>query len=297
MTDSISFLAPFQYEFMIRAMIVGALVGTVCATLSCFLILKGWSLMGDAISHAVLPGIVIAYVVGVPLALGAFCSGLFCASATGYIKENSRIKEDAVMGIVFTGLFALGLILVSKVEADIHLMHVLFGSLLGISESDVIQTSIVAGVTLLVVVLMRKDLLLYCFDANHARSIGHNVRVLHYVLLSLLAATIVASLQAVGIIMVIALLITPGAIAYLLSDRFGVMIWIAIGSAVFSCLAGVYVSFFINGSTSGCIVLMLGIIFVLAMIFAPKHGLIVRGRWRKSHVKPWSDQENAAKPT
>ncbi len=271
-----AWLAPFQYDFMIQALLVGALVGAVCSVLSCFLILKGWSLMGDAVSHAVLPGIVVAYMVGAPLALGAFLAGLFCASATGFIKENSRVKEDTAMGIVFTGLFALGLVMFTKVETDLHLNHILFGSLLGISPKDVLQTSIVGGITLLGVLVMRKDLVLFCFDPSQARSIGLNTKRLYYVLLSLLAATIVASLQAVGIILVIAMLITPGCIAYLLSDRFNHMLIISAASAIFSCLMGTYISYFINGSTAGCIVLVQAMIFILAMIFAPKHGLLVQ---------------------
>ncbi len=269
-------LAPFQYEFMIQALLVGALVGAVCAILSCFLVLKGWSLMGDAVSHAVLPGIVLAYLIGLPLAVGAFFSGLLCATATGFIKDHSRVKEDTAMGIVFTGLFAFGLVLFTKIETDVHLNHILFGSLLGISTEDMIQTAIVAGITLVVVLLWRKDLLLFCFDPGHARSIGLNTKRLYYILLSLLAATVVASLQAVGIILVIAMLITPGCTAYLLTDRFHHMLGIATGSAVLSCLSGVYISYFLNGSTAGCIVLFQSMLFVLAMIFAPKHGLLVQ---------------------
>ena len=269
-------LAPFQYDFMIQALWVGALVGAVCSVLSCFLVLKGWSLMGDAVSHAVLPGIVGAYILGIPLAVGAFFSGVLCASATGFIKDNSRVKEDTAMGIVFTGLFALGLVMFTKVQTDLHLNHILFGSLLGISPADIVQTSIVGGITLATILLMRKDLLLFCFDPGQARSIGLNTKMLYYVLLSLLAATIVASLQAVGIILVIAMLITPGCIAYLLSNRFNHTLMIAGASAVFSCLAGTYISYFINGSTAGCIVLVQAALFVLAMVFAPQHGLLAQ---------------------
>ncbi len=268
-------LAPFQYDFMIQALLVGALVGLICSILSCFLILKGWSLMGDAISHAVLPGIVVAYMMGLPLAVGAFLSGLLCAAATGFIKENTRIKEDTAMGIVFTGLFALGLVLFSKVETDIHLNHILFGSLLGISKEDIIQTTVVGLATLLVVLALRKDLLLFCFDPGQAKTIGLNTKMLYYVLLSLLAATIVVSLQAVGIILVIAMLITPGCIAYLLSDRFNHMLLISAGSAVFSCLFGTYISYFINGSTAGCIVLVQASLFLLAVFLAPKYGILI----------------------
>jgi manganese/iron transport system permease protein len=279
--------APFQYDFMVQALVVGSLVGAVCAILSCFLVLKGWSLMGDAISHAVLPGIVIAYMVGIPLAIGAFFSGLLCAAATGFIKENSRVKEDTSLGIVFTGLFALGLVLFTKVETDVHLNHILFGSLLAISQTDVLNTSIVGGITLLIVIALRKDLLLFCFDPNQAQSIGLNTKLLYYILLSLLASTVVVSLQAVGIILVIAMLVTPGCIAYLLCDRFTPMLWVSVASAVASCLAGTMISYFLNCSTAGCIVLVQAAVFILALVFAPKHGLLVqRFRSRARLAKP-----------
>ncbi len=275
-----NWLSPFQFEFMLHAFAIGALVGTVCAMFSCFLVLKGWSLMGDAISHSVLPGIVLAYIAGIPLAVGAFFSGLLCAVGTGFIKNHSRVKEDTVMGVVFTGMFAFGLVLFSKIETDQHLNHILFGSLLGIPREQIIQTACIAGGTLLITLLLRKDLLLFCFDPLQARSVGLNTTVLNYTMLSLLALTIVASLQAVGIILVIAMLITPGCIGFLLTDRFHRMQIIAVVSAVFSSIAGVYISFFINGSTGSCIVLVQSLIFVLTLIFAPKRGLLAN-RLRK----------------
>lgn len=267
-------LEPLQYGFMVQAMLIAALVGTVCAILSCYLILKGWSLMGDAVSHAVLPGIVLAYIAGAPLAVGAFLAGMVCAGGTGWIRNNSRIKEDTVMGVVFTGLFALGLVMFTKVQSDVHLNHVLFGSLLGIERDDMIQAVLCAGITLVVVLVLRRDLLLYLFDPNQARAIGLNTTILHYVLLALLSATVVAALQAVGIILTVAMLIAPGCIAYLISDRFDRMLWIAAASAVFSSLAGTYVSFFINGATGACIVLTQALIFVFALVFAPRRGLL-----------------------
>ncbi len=267
-------IEPFQYPFIRDAMLVGTMVGAVCAVLSCFLVLKGWSLMGDAISHAVLPGIVIAYAVGAPLALGAFTSGLLCAVATGWIKANSRVKEDTVMGVVFTGLFAFGLVIFTKIKTDLHLDHILFGNILGIEPRDLVESCVVGGVTLVIVLAIRRDLLLFCFDPNHARAIGLPANLLYYVLLSLLAATIVASLKAVGIILVIAMLVTPGCIAYLLTDRFSRMLWIATGSSIFSSLAGVYVSFFLNASTAACMVLVQALLFLAALIFAPKYGLL-----------------------
>jgi ABC-type Mn2+/Zn2+ transport system permease subunit len=271
-------LEPFQYSFMVDAMIVGTAIGAVCAVLSCYLVLKGWSLMGDAISHAVLPGIVIAYAIGLPLAVGAFLSGLFCAVATGYIKANTRVKEDTVMGVVFTGLFAFGLVLFTKIKSDLHLDHILFGNILGLDPGDLRNTLIVAGITLAVILALRHDLLLFCFDPAQARAIGLPTTLLYYLLLSLLAVTIVVSLKAVGIILVIAMLVTPGCIAYLLTDRFGRMLGLATGAAVFSALSGVYISFFLNASTGACIVLVQALLFGVAVVFAPKHGLLSRRR-------------------
>jgi ABC-type Mn2+/Zn2+ transport system permease subunit len=278
-------LEPFQYPFMVDAMIVGVAVGAVCAVLSCYLVLKGWSLMGDAISHAVLPGIVIAYAIGLPLAVGAFASGLLCAVLTGYIKANSRVKEDTVMGVVFTGLFAFGLVLFTKVPSDLHLDHILFGNILGLGPGDLRDTLIVAGITLGVVLVLRRDLLLYCFDPGHARTIGLPTGVLYYLLLSLLAMTIVVSLKAVGIILVIAMLVTPGCVAYLLTDRFHRMLGIATACAVGSSVVGVYVSFFLNASTGACIVLLQGLVFLVALALAPKHGLLAVRRQRVTTLR------------
>lgn len=280
MTD---LLEPFQHAFMREAFFIAALVAAVCSVLSCYLVLKGWSLMGDAVSHAVLPGIVIAYVVGAPLAVGAFLSGLLCAGATGWIKSHSRLKEDTVMGIAFTGLFALGLVLFTKVESDQHLNHILFGSPLGIERESLWQAIIAGGLTLLIVLAKRKDLLLFCFDASQARAVGLNTTFLHYLLLSLLALTIVASLQAVGIILTVAMLITPGCIAYMLTDRFGRMLWIAAASSISSALVGTYASFRLNASPGACIVLAQAGVFIAAMFLAPKHGVIAaRRRARRS---------------
>jgi manganese/iron transport system permease protein len=265
---------PLSYPFMQRALIVSILVGAACAVLSCYLVLKGWSLMGDAISHAVLPGIVIAHVVGLPLAAGAFAAGVSCALLTGYLKENSRVKEDTVMGIVFSGMFGFGLVIFTKVDTDQHLLHILFGNVLGVTVRDLLETALIVTVTLVIVVLKRRDLLLYCFDPNHARSIGLPVRVLHYGLLVLLSLTIVVSLKAVGIILVIAMLVAPGAIAYLLTDSFERMLVIATIVAVASSALGTIVSFHIDGATGACIVLIQALVFVIAFLFAPKRGLV-----------------------
>jgi len=268
------FVVPLSYGFMQRALVVAVLVGAVCAVLSCYLVLKGWSLMGDAVSHAVLPGIVIAFVLGLPLAAGAFAAGLACALATGYLKENSRVKEDTVMGIVFSGMFGLGLVLFTKVETDQHLNHILFGNMLGVTARDLVETAVVAGAVLLAVLAKRRDLLLYCFDPLHARAVGLPVRLLHYGLLTLLALTIVASLKAVGIILVVAMLIAPGAIAYLLTRRFERMLVIAMGEAVGSCVVGTLLSFHIDGATGPCIVLVQMALFVAAFLFAPAGGVL-----------------------
>ena len=258
-------LEPFQYSFMREAFLVASLVGAVCAVLSCYLVLKGWSLMGDAVSHAILPGIVVAYVLGLPLGLGAFFAGLLCGASTGWIKNNSRLKEDTVMGVTFTGLFALGLVMFSKVETDVHLNHILFGSLLGIESEDLIQAVVVSIFTLLVVIPLRKDLILYCFDPSQAKVVGLNPSVLHYLFLSLVSLTVVASLQAVGIILTVAMLITPGCIGYLMTKHFDRMLIIAIVAAVSSSIVGTYLSYFANGATGACIVLVQATLFVLAM--------------------------------
>ncbi|NEO29719.1 MAG: metal ABC transporter permease [Symploca sp. SIO3C6] len=265
---------PLQHGFMIKAVFVSALVGIVCSVLSCYMTLKGWALMGDAVSHAVLPGVVIAYILNIPFAIGAFVFGLGSVISIGFIKEKTRIKEDTVIGLVFTGFFALGLILISKTPSDIDLMHILFGNVLGISNSDIIQTAIISVITMVVLALLRKDLLLFCFDPTHARSIGLNTTAIYYTLLGLLALTIVAAQQTVGIILVIAMLVTPGATAYMLSDRFDQMTLIAVISGVFSSVIGTLISYHIDASTGGCIVVFQTLLFIAAMIFAPKHGLL-----------------------
>lgn len=269
-------IAPLQYGFMVKALWVSALVGLVCAALSCFMILKGWALMGDAVSHAVLPGVVLAYVMNIPLAIGAFVFGVGSVVAIGFIQSHTRVKEDTVIGLVFTGLFALGIVLVSKVKSSVDLGHILFGNVLGIADGDIIQTVIIAAITLVTLALLRKDLILFCFDPTHARSIGLHTNFLYYVLLSLLSLTAVAGLQTVGIILVVAMLITPGATAYLLCDRFDRMALVAMTSGVFSSVLGTYISYHLDASTGGCIVVVQTLVFLIAMIFAPKHGILSR---------------------
>jgi manganese transport system permease protein len=272
------FVAPLQYDFMIKALLMSAVVGLVCAVLSCYLILKGWSLMGDAVSHSVLPGVVLSYVMGLPFGVGAFVFGFLSVLMIGFVKRQTRLKEDAVMGIIFTGLFALGLVMISRTPSTVDLTHILFGNVLGIPNSDVIQTLIIAAVTLTGLLILRKDLLLFCFDENQARAIGLNTTLLYYTLLSLLALTIVAALQTVGIILVIAMLITPGAIGYMLTDRFNRMMVIASIASVISSLAGAYLSYHLDASTGGCIVVLQALVFLVVFVFAPKRGLISRSR-------------------
>jgi manganese transport system permease protein len=275
-------ISPFTYEFMVKATLISALTGAICAVLSCFVILKGWSLMGDAVSHSVLPGVVLAYVVGLPFALGAFVLGLLSVISIGFIKARSRVKEDTVIGVVFTGLFALGLVLMSKVSSEVHLSHILFGDVLGISDGDVLQTVLIGSITFITVLALRRDLLLFCFDPTHARSIGLNTTFLYYTLLVVLALTIVTALQTVGIILVVAMLITPGATAYLLSDRFDTMLLYAVLSSVFSGVIGTYISYFLDGATGGCIVVLQTLVFLTAFVFAPKHGILAKRRQQQA---------------
>lgn len=276
------FTEPLQYGFMLKALWVSAFVGIVCAVLSCYITLKGWSLMGDAVSHAVVPGVVVAYALGIPFAVGAFVFGFGATVAIGYVKSKTRLKEDAVIGVVFTGFFAFGIVLSTKIPSNIDLFHILFGNVLGISQGDIIQTLIAGGLTLGIVLLRRKDLLLFCFDPNHAKAIGLNVQFMYYTLLSVLALTIVTALQTAGIVLVVAMLVTPGATAYLLTDRFDRMLGISVGTSVLSCVLGTYVSYYFDVPTGGCIVVLLSLIFVIAMIFAPKYGLLSQGRAKKN---------------
>ncbi len=266
-------LDPLTHDFMRRALMVSALVGGVCGLLSCYMTLKGWALMGDAVSHAVMPGVVVAYALGLPFSLGAFVFGVGSVALIGFIKQKSRIKEDTVIGLVFTGFFALGIVLVSKIKSNIDLMQILFGSPLGISQADVKQTLIISFVVIFILLLFRKDLMLYCFDAKHARSIGINTGILHYLLLTLLSLSAVVGLQTVGIILVVAMLITPGATAYLLTDRFDRMTILAVVSSSFSSALGVYISYWSDIETGGSIVLVQTLIFLIAFLFAPKYGI------------------------
>jgi ABC-type Mn2+/Zn2+ transport system permease subunit len=277
MTD---FFEPFRYAFMQDALLVGVLVGAMCAVLSCFLVLKGWSLMGDAVSHAVLPGIVIAYIVGLPLALGAFIAGIFCATGSGFLKRNSRIKEDTAMGVVFTGMFAIGLVIFSRTPSDLHLDHILLGNILGITRAQFWQTIGLGSLVLLVSLILRKDLLLICFDPGQARVMALPDRFLNYLLLGLLALAIVVALQAVGIILVVAMLVTPGCVAHLWTDRFDRMLAISAASAIVATVSGILISYHLDASTGGCIVLVQAALFLVSLVIAPKYGMLGRMRLR-----------------
>ncbi len=267
-------LTPLQYDYMLKAIFVSGVIGGVCAFLSCFITLKGWSLMGDALSHSVVPGVAVAYYAGWPFAAGAFVTGLLAAVGMGFVKANTRLREDAVIGVVFTAFFALGLLLISLYPSQVDLRSIVFGNILGISNGDILQVLIISGGTLLVLGFKWRDLLLFCFDPNQARALGLNTTVLHFTLLTLLSATAVAALQTVGACLVVAMLVTPGATAYLLTDRFGKMIGIATSMGVGTSIVGAYASYFFDGSTGGCIVTLQSALFVAALVFAPKHGLI-----------------------
>lgn len=261
-------LSPFQFDFMVNALIISGLVAVPMALLSCFLVLKGWSLMGDAISHAVFPGVVLAYIIGLPLALGAFAAGMFCAVATGYLKDNSRIKQDTVMGIVFSGMFGVGLVLYVKIQSEVHLDHILFGDMLGVSWRDIGETALVAIVVAAVIAVKWRDFLLHAFDPVQARAVGLPVGWLHYGLLCLISLTIVGALTAVGLILAIAMLIAPGAIAFLLTRTFGAMLAAALAVAVIASLLGVYLSFFLDSAPAPTIVLLMSITFIAALLRA-----------------------------
>ena len=281
-----SLTVPFQYDYMIRAMVVSALVGGVCGFLSPFVTLKGWSLMGDALSHAVVPGVAIAYILGLPFALGAFVAGMLAAGAMAFIRTQSRIREDATIGIVFTSFFALGLVLITLFPSGVDLKTILYGNILAIADPDIIQVIGISAVALVVIGFKWRDLMLFCFDPNQARTLGLKTGVLHATLLALLAAVSVAALQAVGAILVLAMLITPGATAYLLTDRFGTMLRLAAALGVATSLAGAYASYFINGATGGCIVTLQTLVFLAAFVFAPKHGLLATRRMARTSGTP-----------
>lgn len=265
---------PFSYSFMTRALAATVIASIVCALLSCWLVLIGWSLMGDAVSHAVLPGVVLAYVLGLPFAVGAVVFGLLAVALIGVVRESGRIKEDAAIGIVFTTLFALGLVLVSVIPSQTDLNHIVFGNLLGVSASDVWQIGILGSLVAVILLVKRRDFTLFAFDPTHAYAIGLNPRRLGALLLVLLAFTAVTALQVVGIVLVVAMMITPGATARLLTDRFSRMLLIAPCVAVACGVTGLYISYYWDTSPGGMVVLVQGTAFGVCYLFAPRRGLV-----------------------
>ena len=271
-------LEPFAYHYMINAMWVSALVGGVCAFLSAYLMLKGWSLIGDALSHSIVPGVAGAYMLGLPFSLGAFLSGGMAAGAMLFLSQRSRLREDAVIGLIFTSFFGLGLFMVSISPTAVDVQSIVLGNILAITPEDIVQLVLISVVTLAVMAVIWKDLMVTFFDESHARSIGLRTTWLKVIFFTLLSAATVAAMQTVGAFLVIAMVVTPGATAYLLADRFPRLILIAIAIGVFSSLIGAYLSYFLDGATGGVIVVLQTLVFLTAFVFAPKHGLLAARR-------------------
>jgi manganese/iron transport system permease protein len=259
-------MLPFQFAFMQNAFLISIIVSVPTALLSCFLVMKGWALMGDAVSHAVLPGIVLAHIMGIPLIIGAFLAGMTCSVLTGYLATNSRVKQDTVMGVVFSGMFGVGIVLYVSVETNAHLDHILFGNMLGVEPHELWTAGIISVGVGLLLLLKWKDWLLHSFDLAQARASGLWVNWLHYGLLAALSLTIVATLSAVGLILAIGLLIAPGAIAFLLVRKFSTMLWVSVVICMFSMLFGSYASFFLDSAPAPTIILVLTAIFLLAFV-------------------------------
>lgn len=256
---------PFQFPFMQNAFLITALIAPAAAMLSAFLVLKGWSLMGDATSHAVLPGVVLAYVAGIPLIVGAFLAGMLMALGAGFIQTHSRVKQDTVLGVVFSGMFGLGIVIYTQIESDVHLDKILFGNMLGVGRADLWTSGLIGGVVALVLVAGWRDVLAHAFDPVQAKMIGLSTTLIHYGLLTLLSATIVAMLSSVGIILAVAYLIAPGAIAFLLTRRFAAMLLVAVAVAELAGFAGIYASFWLDSAPAPTIVLILTAVFVVAL--------------------------------
>jgi manganese/iron transport system permease protein len=273
-------LVPFSYNYMLKAMWVSALVGGVCAFLSAYLMLKGWSLMGDALGHSIVPGVAAAYILGAPFAVGAFFTGILAALSMNFVKQQTRLREDAVIGLVFTSLFALGLLMASIWPTSVSIQTIVLGNILAIADEDVVQVAIIAVVSLAIMAFIWKDLMVTFFDESHARSIGINTTLLKVIFFTLLSACTVAALQTVGACLVIAMVVTPGATAYLLTDRFGWLIVISVALGVVTSLVGAYISYFLDGATGGVIVTFQTLLFLAAFLFAPKHGLLAARRRR-----------------
>ena len=265
-------LEPFSYAYMVNAIWVSALVGGVCAFLSAYLMLKGWSLIGDALSHSIVPGVAGAYMLGLPYSVGAFFAGGLAATAMLFVNQRTRLREDAVIGLIFTGFFGLGLFMVSLSPTSVDVQTIVLGNILAITPFDTLQLVIISGVTLAIMTLRWRDMMVVFFDENHARSVGLSPTVLKALFFTLLSACAVAALQTVGAFLVIAMVVTPGATAYLLTDRFGRLILISIAIGAGTSLVGAYLSYFVNGATGGVIVVLQTLIFLAAFVFAPKHG-------------------------
>ena len=284
MSELFTLLAePFAYEYMVKAMVLSSVVGGVCAFLSAYLMLKGWSLIGDALSHAVVPGVAIAYALGLPYAIGAFFSGILASLAILWVKSLTNLKEDAVIGFIFTTFFALGLFIISINPTSVNVQEIIFGNILGISDTDMIQVGIVMAVSLGFLLVFWKDLLLVFFDEIHAKSVGLSPKVYQVLFFSLLSACVVSALQTVGAILVIAMVITPGATAYQLTDRFRPLILTAGFLGVTTSGLGVYLSYYLDGATGGVIVSLQTMLFVLAFLFSPKFGIITQ-RLKRKHL-------------
>ncbi|MCC5779960.1 metal ABC transporter permease [Nitratireductor sp. B36] len=275
---SASLLEPFSYGYMVNAMWVSALVGGVCAFLSAYLMLKGWSLIGDALSHSIVPGVAGAYMLGLPFSIGAFFAGGLAAGAMFFLNQRTKLREDAIIGLIFTSFFGLGLFMVSLSPAAVNIQTIVLGNILAITPSDTLQLVIISGVTLLVLAFKWKDLMVAFFDENHARSIGLNPGFLRLIFFTLLSACTVAAMQTVGAFLVIAMVVTPGATAYLLTDRFPRLVAIAVAIGALSSFVGAYASYFLDGATGGIIVVLQTLAFLTAFVLAPKHGLLAARR-------------------
>jgi manganese/iron transport system permease protein len=269
---------PFTYGYMVNAMWVSALVGGVCAFLSAYLMLKGWSLIGDALSHSIVPGVAGAYMLGLPFALGAFFSGGLAAGAMLFLNQRTKLREDAIIGLIFTSFFGLGLFMISLSPAAVNVQTIVLGNILAITPADTLQLVIIGGVSLAILLVKWKDLMVAFFDENHARSVGLNPDRLKVLFFTLLSASTVAALQTVGAFLVIAMVVTPGATAYLLTDRFPRLIVISVVIGTVTSFVGAYASYFLDGATGGIIVVAQTLIFLVAFVFAPKHGLLAARR-------------------
>ena len=271
------FLSPLQYQFMLNAFLMVFIISLPASIISCYLVLKGWALLGDAISHAVLPGVVIAYLLGIPLVLGAFVAGMICSMLAGFFSENSRVKKDSVLGVVFSGMFAIGLVLHLKISTDVHLDHILFGNILGIALSDLFVSGFISLLVFCIIILKRRDLMLHSFDPIQAQLVGLRSGLLHYGLLIMISLTVVSSLASVGIILSIGILIAPGAIAFLITRSFHRMLIVALLTSLFAGFLGVYLSFFIDSAPAPTVIVIFSLVFAI-VFFGSQFSLLLRDK-------------------